>query len=183
MITSSTWLYTIIKSTTTLGIAPGVDGQEMKLNPEKWLAERAARSWTAGIGKRNDLRGKLRSTPRRHCIGTRLDFLFIWSTSWKLWSWWWWLWGSLLVVIRIQTLNTYIHIVELPVYFFIPSAKPHHETFPPASQQTSPIYSILPVKDGLGRHSASNMISLFVNMEEILFLVGWRLWKWMLSLL
>ena len=97
MITSSTWLYTLTRrlvsgtcplltlhttecfaaSTPTFGVAPGVGGQEMKLNPEKWLAERAARSWTAGIGKRNDLRGKLRSTPRRHCIWTRLDFFFI----------------------------------------------------------------------------------------------------------
>ena len=49
----------------------------MKLNPEKWLAERAARSWTAGIRKRNDLQGKLRSTPRRHSIWTRLDFFYI----------------------------------------------------------------------------------------------------------
>ena len=97
-------------STPTFGVAPGVDGQEMKLNPEKWLAERAARSWTAGIGKRNDLQGKLRSTPRRHCIGTRLEFLFIWSTSWKLWSWsWWWLKGSLLVVIWIQTTYMYLY--------------------------------------------------------------------------
>ena len=97
MITSSTWLNTLTRSlvsgtcplltlhttecfaasTPTFGVAPGVGGQEMKLNPEKWLAERAARSWTAGIGKRNDLQGKLRSTPRRHCIGTRLDFFFI----------------------------------------------------------------------------------------------------------
>ena len=91
MLTSSTLLYTIIRSTPTFGVAPGVGGQEMKLNPEKWLAERAARSWTAGIGKRNDLQGKLRSTPRRHCIWTRLEFLFIIcrSSSWNLWSWSW----------------------------------------------------------------------------------------------
>ena len=101
MITSSTWLYTLTRrlvsgtcplltlhttecfasSTPTFGVAPGVGGQEMKLNPEKWLAERAARSWTAGIRKRNDLQGKLRSTPRRHCIWTRLEFFFILCSS------------------------------------------------------------------------------------------------------
>ena len=145
----------------------------MKLNPEKWLAERAARSWTAGIGKRNDLQGKLRSTPRRHCIGTRLEFFFILCHIKQL---------EVMVVMIMRIFacsdkdtnlqHVPICIVQLPLYFFTPSAKPHHETFPPASQQTSPIFSILTVKDRLGRQSASNMISLFVNIKEILFLAA-----------